>query len=127
MRPKKQINPGAHRSGRAVGKGRHYTTGLPEPDDSDWSSIQPVEPPAPTPAQSPMAEKYVGRASVGPNVQDSHSPVVIDITDPVEWVDPLDDDEFDLTTVTIDLRPTLRNRPPERYFERYSSKVPGHQ
>ena len=127
MRPKKQINPGAHRSGRAVGKGRYYTTGLPEPDDSEWGRLEPVEPTPPTPAQPPMAEKYVGKASVGPNAQDTQAPVVIDLTEPLEWVDPLDDDEFDLSTVTIDLRSTMRNRPPDRYFERYRSKVPGHQ
>jgi len=134
MRPNKHINSGARRSGNAGGgKGRHYTTGLPTPDDADWSEAPPpAEPPPPPPpspgaAQPLVAEKYVGRASVGPKVVESHNPVVIDLTEPLEWEDPLDGDEFDLSAVTIDLRPTMRNRPPESYFERYSSKVPGHQ
>lgn len=127
MRPKKQINPGAHRSGYASGgKGRFYTTGLPGEESSARDETLAPEP-APDPTQPGLAEKYVGRASVGPNAQDSEASLVIDLTQPREWRDPLDEDEFDLSSVTIDLRPTMRNRPAETYYERYSSKVPGHQ
>jgi len=125
MRPKKQINPGAHRSGTAGGKGRFYTTGLPEPDDGKVAN-PPRQRPSPVISPSPqLAEKYVGRASVGPNVAADDPPDVVQA--PTEWIDPLDQDDFDLSTVEIDLRQNLREDPPDTYFERYSSRVPGHQ
>jgi hypothetical protein len=109
------------------GKGRYYTTDLPSPDDSEWSAPERSRELPPYSSQPQGAEKYVGRASVGPHAKDSDPPLVIDLTATQEWSDPLDDDGFDLSRVTIDLRPMMRNRPPETYFERYSSKVPGHQ
>lgn len=44
-----------------------------------------------------------------------------------EWVDPLDEDDLDLTTITIDLRDEMRHLPPEGYYQRHFSKVPGHE
>ncbi len=128
MRPKKQINPNADRSGFAGGeKGRHYTTGLPTAEDADPSELPTPRESIPDSPQPLRAEKYVGRASVGPHVQDADPPVVIDLTAPQEWIDPLDDDDFALSTVAIDLRSTIRDDPSETYFQRYSSRVPGHE
>ncbi len=125
MRPKKQINPGAHRSGTAsyASKGRYFTTGLP---------AAPPEPIADSPehyevsrAETPRESKYLGRASVGPRAGDVEP--AIDESAHVEWVDPLDQDEFDLTQITIDLRPSMIDEPPDSYYQRFSSRVPGHQ
>ena len=97
------------------------------PDDPEPYELHTPHEPASDPTQPLQAEKYVGRASVGPNAQDDDPPVVIDLTEAEEWVDPLDADDFDLSTVVIDLRTTIRDMPSETYFQRYSSKVPGHE
>jgi len=125
MRPKKQINPGAHRSATAgqTSKGRYFTTGLP---------TAPAEPTAVSSehravprAEAPRESKYVGRASVGPRAHETE-PAVDELAH-AEWVDPLDQDEFDLTQITIDLRPSMIDEPPDSFYQRFSSRVPGHQ
>lgn len=124
MRPNKPINPGAHRSGTAsrTSKGRYYTTGLPTAptEESEIVAVTPVPRDA-----APTESKYVGRASVGPHIRDEGS-AEPDL-DHTLWVDPLDDDDFDLTQVTIDLRPMMVEEPGESYYQRHGSRVPGHQ
>ena len=125
MRPKKQINPGASSSGTANrgSKGRYFTTGLPTAP-SEPAATSPVERVAPR-AGTPRESKYVGRASVGPRAR-GDEPAGDDAAQ-AAWVDPLDQDEFDLTQVTIDLRPSMIDEPPDSYYQRFSSRVPGHQ
>ena len=125
MRPNKQINPGAHRSGPAdsASKGRHFTTGLPTPPPEP-SELSPP-PPVPPRVDPPRESKYVGRASVGPRAQDED--LAAREMAHAEWVDPLDQDEIDLTQITIDLRPSIIDEPPDTYYQRFSSRVPGHQ
>jgi hypothetical protein len=125
MRPKKRINPGAHRSGTAgnTSKGRYFTTGLPAaPSEPTAAPREYREMPR---AETPRESKYVGRASVGPRAHDVEPP--IDDLAHAEWVDPLDQDEFDLTQITIDLRPSMIDEPSDSYYQRFSSRVPGHQ
>ena len=125
MRPNKQINPGAHRSGAAdrTSKGRHFTTGLPTspPEPTEVSPESSVQPGADPQSES----KYVGRASVGPRAHDED--LAAREMAHAEWVDPLDQDEIDLTQINIDLRPSMIEEPPDTYYQRFSSRVPGHQ
>ena len=131
MRPNKPINSGAHRSGTAsrTSKGRYYTTGLPTAptEETEIVAVKP-EPRdvAPTEGKAaPTESKYVGRASVGPHTRGEGS-AEPDL-DHTQWVDPLDDDDFDLTQVTIDLRPMMVEEPGASYYQRHGSRVPGHQ
>ena len=130
MRPDKKINPNAHRSGAAQGKGRYYTTGLPQRHDGEENvELHTDEAQLDVPGRSVVsdvsapADKYAGRASVTPQIPDEDA-VTVEL-EHKEWVDPLDDDGIDLTTVTIDLRTEMREQPPEGYYQRHSSKVPG--
>ena len=126
MRPNKQMNPGANPVGAARrGKSRYFTTDLPrDPEGPPQPAIG--TPPADKGERESPHPKYLGRASVGRAVTDE-ADLVVDLTEAQEWVDPLDDDGFDLSSVTIDLRQTMRHDPPDSYYERYSSRVPGHQ
>ena len=122
MRPSKPINTGAHRSGTAErkGKGRHYVTRLPTPPPAA------AEPAPELPAAGYESEsKYVGRASVGRRAGQEEW-AARDLAH-AEWVDPLDQDEVDLTEITIDLRPTMIDDPSDTYYQRFSSRVPGRQ
>ena len=125
MRPNKRINPGAHHSGTAdsTSKGRHFTTGLPTspPEPTDVSPAAPAPPRVDLQRES----KYVGRASVGPRANDGD--LAAREMAHAEWVDPLDQDDYDLTQITIDLRPTMIDEPPETYYQRFSSRIPGHE
>jgi hypothetical protein len=122
MRPNKPINPGAHRSGTAdrTSKGRYSVAGLPEAPPEPTG----VPPEQPAPETAP-ASKYVGRASVRAWARDEEE--IAGEAAPAEWVDPLDGDEIDLTEITIDLRPSMIDEPPDTYYQRFSSRVPGHQ
>jgi hypothetical protein len=127
MRPNKRINPGAHRSGTAdrTSKGRFFTTRLPaQPADAiETADSKPV---GSVPVADPRREsKYVGRASVGPQMRD-HDSADADLAH-TDWVDPLVQEEIDLTRVTIDLRSAMIDDPPDTYYQRHSSRVPGHQ
>lgn len=125
MRPNKQINPGAHGSGTAnqASKGRYFTTGLPPaPPEPAAAASQEHES---LRTETPRESKYVGRASVGPRARGDEPPV--DQSSYAEWVDPLDQDEFDLTQITIDLRSAMVDEPPDSYYQRFSSRVPGHE
>ena len=148
MRPKKQMNPGRDGSTRRPqGKGRYFAAPpLPQPEspvddvfETSGEDDHQTEAPrlllpdgsvAPTSAQgralegTPASGKYVGRASVGPSATNIGD-IVVDLTDPMEWEDPLDDDSVDLLAVTIDLRSGMRDDPPDTYYQRYVSKVPG--
>jgi hypothetical protein len=128
MRPNKQMNPGVHRAGTTGGgKGRYFTTDLPrDPESVPPQATGPLRAGREDLGGEPGPSKYMGRASVGGPIRDEDD-LVVDLTDPQEWVDPLDDDGFDLSSVTIDLRQKLRGDPPDSYYERYSSRVPGHQ
>ncbi len=126
MRPNKEINPGASSSGTAATrKGRYYTTDLPTRPEP--ASEPPTGPDADPPGyQAPVASKYTARASVRPELDEPTQPEAAEPDE--DWTDPLDqEDELDLTTVTIDLRDTLVENPPETYYQRYSSRVPDHQ
>lgn len=122
MRPNKPINSGAHRSGAAyrTSKGRYYVTGLPvaPPEATELPPEQPA-------ADTPRPSKYIGRASVGAWAHDEES--VAQESAHAEWVDPLDEDSVDLTEITIDLRPSMIDEPPDTYYQRFSSRVPGHE
>lgn len=125
MRPNKPINPGAHRSGTAdrTSKGRHFTTGLPAaPVEATETTPPAAADPVPAP---PRESKYVGRASVGPH--DHFGDGTAEDPAQEDWIDPLDQDDYDLTDVTIDLRSAMIDEPPDTYFQRFSSRVPGHQ
>ncbi len=127
MRPTKRINPGAHHSvdTGAGGKGRFFTAPQPPPA----AAAEPGEGAASGSGQSDPSQasgsKYRARASVGPQAgpEEVKGPESV----PAEWVDPLDQDEVDLAAVTIDLRDTIIENPAETYYQRYSSRVPGHQ
>ncbi len=81
----------------------------------------PNRPAQPTPPR--VAAKYEGRASVHSYEAD----IEAEADEPSDWVDPLDQEEqVDLATVSIDLREGLVEDPPDTYFQRFSSKVPGH-
>lgn len=130
MRPSKNINPDAHRSGSASGgKNRHFTTPAETP------AVEPDHEPAPqlyvpesvrsTPPEQ-MTTKYDGRQSVGPDPFDGPD-VTVDLTHE-DWVDPLDtEDHRDLSAVTIDLRDQMREDVPDTYYQRFGSRVPGHR
>ena len=128
MRPIKPINSGAHRSGTAgsQGKSRYFAANLPAP----LERVEPAlgEAHRAASGQEPHG-KYQGRASVGPTARDEE-PAAFDVsvapTDQ-QWADPLDEDEVDLTHITIDLRETMIESPAETYYQRHSSRVPGHQ
>jgi len=125
MRPSKQINPGAHNAGtgRATGKARHFAPqGAPDPAEQRQSAAS-AKDGSDTPT---VPQKYVGRASVG-HIADSEAGPQPGASGQTEWVDPLDQDDLDLTQITIDLRDTMRPDPPETYFQRFSSRVPDHQ
>jgi len=124
MRPNKQINSGAHRSG--TGKNRYFGVGLPEVEDEvvedqpsrlllpDSVRIEPTH----------SSTKYEGRGTVGP--LEGEPDVTVDLTHE-EWVDPLDTEEqVDLSRIEIDLRNTLRKDAPDTYYQRFGSRVPGH-
>lgn len=127
MRPNKQINPGAHRSGPArSGKGRFFTAPSDSSQEaSDAADIQQTPPQPARPAAAPILNKYAARASVAPD-SDEPDEAGGELTNE-EWTDPLDEEELDLTTVTIDLRETRRRNPPATYYERIVSKIPGRQ
>jgi len=122
MRPNKPINPGAHRPGTAhrTGKGRYFVTGVPEAPPG--STEVPPEQPA---AETPPSSKYVGRASVRGWARDEEAITRED--GPAGWVDPLDEDGIDLTEITIDLRQSMIDEPPDTYYQRFGSRVPGHE
>lgn len=129
MRPNKPINSGAHRSGVASrrGKSRYFAADLPS-QPAGGAADRIVEP-QPSPASEPVG-KYHGRASVGPWGDGDDAARTVDpaeVSGTEDWVDPLDDDKIDLTRVTIDLRETLVESPPDTYYQRHSSRVPGHQ
>lgn len=125
MRPNKPINPGAHRGVRR-GKGRYYTSGLPTTRHPDEELVE-AESPA-VPATPPIARKYMGRASVGPQYDEQAGANPVEPTaDPAVWADPLDDDDRDLAGITIDLRTTLRKDVPDSFYQRHSSRVPGRE
>lgn len=128
MRPNKQINSGAHRSGPG-GKNRYYTTGLPEPHDEIVQEAPPALEPTDSGRRSAdhdLVSKYEGRATVGP-LHEEEPDITIDLTHE-EWVDPLDaEEQVDLTKVDIDLRPTLRRDAPDTYYQRFGTRVPGHK
>ena len=128
MRPNKQINSGAHRSGPVVrGKGRFYITGLSTADDVPIEDpLQPTTQEEVEPALD-MIPKYTGRASVGPYGHEG--PDRADNAAGREnWIDPLDiEDQVDFTQIVIDLRENMRDEPPETYYQRHGSRVPGRE
>lgn len=125
MRPNKQINPGAHRSGPEQStKGRYFTTESPDTAAADPAPNEAAVESGPRPEGAPVLNKYAARASVAPDVDRDYAEVVEGL-DHEEWTDPLDDDEIDLSSVTIDLRETLRSDVPETYYQRLISKIPG--
>ena len=151
MRPKKQMNRGGDGTiRRPVGKSRYFATPPPQPGaeapadepagaggDGDRRADVPrlllpdgTLAPRSTPDHNVAAPgmgkagKYLGRASVGPTAAGGED-LVVDLTEPMEWVDPLDDESMDLQAVTIDLRSGLRDDPPDTFYQRYVSKIPG--
>lgn len=109
------------------GKSRYFSTALPSPPPiPEESTLLEV---SESPHGYEPTGKYEGRASVRPpsGVDDALDIAASVDTEPVQWVDPLDEDEVDLTQITIDLRETMLESPPETYYQRYSSRVPGHQ
>ncbi|MCP3973096.1 MAG: hypothetical protein GY720_01230 [bacterium] len=129
MRPNKPINSGAHRSGTAGGRGksRYFSTALPSPPPETEEPAL-LAAPEPTTRYATL-DRYEGRASVGPQSHDDGERDMEASFDvhPGQWVDPLDEDEVDLTHITIDLRETLMESPPDTYYQRHSSRIPGHQ
>ncbi len=127
MRPTKRINPGSHRSANTPGggKGRFFVAPQPPPAapaDPGEGAVSGTGQSDPSPAPG---SKYRARASVGPlaGSEEVKSPEPT----PADWVDPLDQDDVDLAAVTIDLRDTMVENPADTYYQRYSSRVPGHQ
>lgn len=122
MRPNKPINSGADRAEpRVTGKGRFNTTAAQPRHDE-----QPHQPADPTRAANDghhAVSKYSGRATVRAMV-DEELDAAIELAH-AEWVDPLDEHPFDLSSVTIDLRESQHPNPPATYYERLGSKVPG--
>jgi len=126
MRPTKRINPGAHRSVASAGggKGRFFVAPQPPAAPAEPRHGALSESGHSDPSQAP-GSKYRARASVGPQAgsEEGKRPE----TTSAEWVDPLDQDEVDLSAVTIDLRDTMIEKPADTYYQRYSTRVPGHQ
>ncbi len=107
------------------GKSRYFSTALPTPPSDH--EVPPLEIPEASSPHEPIG-KYEGRASVGPQVHDDELAGPDEAsTSGEQWVDPLDDDTIDLTLITIDLRETMIDSPPDTYYQRHSSRVPGHQ
>ena len=89
MRPNKNINPGAHRSGNAGGgKNRHISLPEPEPEDEPIRQLY-----VPDSVRMPNAEselsstKYAGRQTVGPSRHED-ADVTIDLTHE-DWLNAL--------------------------------------
>lgn len=126
MRPNKNINPGAHRSGTASGDQSGEPAVAPRDKEAE-APRQLYVPDSVRPASGPLVStKYEGRQSVGPERLEDPS-ITVELKHE-DWVDPLDREEArDLTDITIDLREEMRDDVPETYYQRFSSRVPGHK
>lgn len=125
MRPNKPINTGAHRSGTSGrgAKGRYFANSRPTPVDRVPEVAGEIEPDT---VRTDPGSKYEGRDSVVRQPDEAvEATATGDDAAAEQWVDPLDADRFDLTHVTIDLRETMIDQPPDSYYQRHSSQVPG--